>query len=235
MNIIDIAVVFILLAFAVLGWKRGVFEELVTFVGFVLVVVLAFYLKNPVAEFLSVHLPFFKFGGYVANVASFNILFYQVISYIFVIIILEVILQAIIKGTHFLEKVLKFTVILGIPSKILGFVVGLAEGFVVVFLLLFVLKQPIFDIDVVRESKFSEKILNSTPLLSNVSGGMVSSINDTYTLITDYNNDKINENELDLRSIKVMLDHKVVTKSYVRKLVDKGKINVKGIDSLINE
>ena len=30
MNVIDIAIVFIILAFAVLGWKRGVFEELVT-------------------------------------------------------------------------------------------------------------------------------------------------------------------------------------------------------------
>ena len=235
MNVIDIAIVFIILAFAVLGWKRGVFEELVTAIGFVLVVVLAFYLKNPIAEFLSVNLPFFKFGGYVSNVASFNILFYQVISYIMVVIFLEVIIQALIKVTHFFEKVLKFTIILSIPSKILGFVVGVVEGFVVVFLLLFVLKQPIFNIDIVNESKFTNNILDSTPLLSNVAGGMVSSIEDTYNLIKDYNEDKINENELDLRSIKVMLDHKVITKKYVRRLVDNGKINIVGIDNLINE
>ena len=234
MNIIDIAIIFIVLAFGVLGAKRGVFEELVTTVGFILVVVIAYILKTPIAEWMSLNLPFIKFHG-LLNEASFNILFYQVIAFIMVVIFLEVILQALIKVSGFVEKVLKFTIILGIPSKILGFFVGLIEGFVIVFLALFLLKQPIFDINLFNDSKLTMPILNSTPLLSNVGGGIVSTIEDTYKLIEDYDDKKIDANTLELESIDVLLKHKVVSKGYIKKLVDKGKINLTGIDKILNK
>ena len=233
MNIIDIAIILIILAFGVLGAKRGVFEELVTTVGFVLVVVIAYILKTPIAEWMCVNLPFIKFHG-LLNQSSFNILFYQVIAFLIVVIFLEVILQALIRVTGFIEKVLKFTIILGIPSKILGFIVGLVEGFVITFLLLFLLKQPAFDIKLFDDSKLTMPILNSTPILSNIGGGFVSTIEDTYKLIDDYDNEKIDNNTLELESIDVLLKHKIVSKGCIKKLVDKGKINLTGIDKVLN-
>ena len=233
MNIIDIAIVFLVLAFGTLGAQRGVIKELVTTVGFVVVIVLAFFLKTPIAEWMIVNLPFIKFHG-ILNQASFNILFYQVIAFLIVVIFLEVILQALIRVSGFVEKVLKFTIILGIPSKILGFVVGVIEGFVIVFLILFLLKQPAFDISLFDGSKLTMPILNSTPVLSNIGNGFVSTIDDTYKLIDDYDNKKIDENTLELESIDVLLKHKVVSKNCVKKLVDKGKINLTGIDSVLN-
>ena len=236
MNIIDIAIIFIILACATVGAKRGVLKQLVTTVGFIIVVVLAFYLKNPIAEFLSLHLPFFKFGGMYANASSFNILLYQIISFVIVIIFLETILSALIKVSGFIEKVLNFTIILGIPSKILGFLVGIVEGFVIVFIILFLLNQPAFDDGkLVKESKYAPAILNSTPVLSNIASGMVDTINDIYELAGDYTDKKIDENTLNLKSIDVMLEHKIVTKSYIRKLVDNKKIEIVGIDSVINK
>ena len=59
MNIVDVVIVLLILLCGVVGFKRGVFKQLVSTVGFVLVFILAFYLKNPVAEFLSLNLPFF--------------------------------------------------------------------------------------------------------------------------------------------------------------------------------
>ena len=39
-----------------------------------------------------------------------------------------------------------------IKSNILGFIVGIIEGFALVFITLFILKQPQFNIDLVNES-----------------------------------------------------------------------------------
>ncbi len=235
MNIVDAIILLIVLACGAVGFKRGVFKQLVTTVGFVLVVVLAFYLKNPIAEFLSLYLPFFKFGGDFANVTSLNIILYQIISFILVVIVLQSILNVLIKITGVIEKILKFTIILGIPSKILGFIVGVIEGFIIVFLALFFLRQPGFNLKIMEDSKFTDPILKSTPILSQVAGGMVNTFNDLYELGNDYYEKEMNENELNLKSIDVMLEHKIITPKYVSKLVDSGKIDVDGIDSILNK
>ena len=78
MNIVDALIILIILASGVAGFKRGVLKQTVSTVGFIIVVVFAFYLKNPIAEFLSLHFPFFKFSGSFANVASLNIILYQI-------------------------------------------------------------------------------------------------------------------------------------------------------------
>lgn len=235
MSIVDAIIILLVLACGVAGFKRGVFKQLVTTVGFVLVVVIAFYLKNPVAEFLSLHLPFFTFGGSFANVTSLNIILYQLISFILVVIVLEAILSILIKITGIIEKILKFTIILGIPSKILGFVVGVVEGFIVVFLLLFFLKQPGFNLKIFDDSKLTDSILKSTPILSQVAGGFVDTFNDLSELGNDYYEQKMDDNTLNLKSIDVMLEHKIITPDYVMKLVDNKKIDVVGIDSVINK
>ena len=233
MNIIDALIFLIIIAAGINGLKNGVIKQVVATVGFILMVILAFYLKNPIADFLSLNLPFFKFGGSV--VASFNILLYQGIAFIIMVCILEVILRIIVKISGILEKILKFTIILGIPSKILGFIVGIIEGFVIVFLALFILRQPQFNNEIINDSKWAEPILSSTPLLSDVAKPMVNTINDTYGLIVEHNENKLSDKELDYKTIDLMLKHKVVSPSYVRKLVDKNKINLDGIDSLINK
>lgn len=227
MNVIDIAVIFIILAFGLIGAQRGVFKQLVTTVGFLLVVILSFYLKNPLAEFLSLNLPFFGFKA-----SSFNIMFYQAVAFLVVATILLVILNVLINITGIVEKILKFTIILGLPSKILGFIVGIIEGFAITFVLLFFLNQPSLKIDVVNESKLSDKILSSTPILSNISKGMVDTINDIYELTS--NSTKLSDNELDLKSIDLMLKHKIISKNYVNKLINAKKIKINGIDNVLN-
>ena len=149
--------------------------------------------------------------------------------------LLEAVLNILIKVTGVIEKILKFTVILGIPSKILGFVVGIVEGFVITFLILFFLRQPGFNLDIFNGSKLTDPILNSTPVLSNVAGGFVDTFNDLYELGNDYYDQKLDENTLNLKSIDVMLEHKIITTDYVIKLVDANKIKVTGIDNIINK
>ncbi len=235
MNIVDAIIVLLILACGVAGFKRGVLKQTVSTVGFIIVVILAFYLKNPIAEFLSLHLPFFSFGGNLANTASLNIILYQLISFVLVILVLETVLGILIRITGVIEKILKFTVILGIPSKILGFVVGVVEGFIITFILLFFLRQPGFNLKIFDGSKLTNPILNSTPVLSQVAGGFVDTFNDLYELGNDYYEQKLDANTLDLKSIDVMLEHKIITYNYVIKLVDAKKIKITGIDNVINK
>lgn len=235
MSIVDAIIILMILASGFAGFKRGVLKQTVSTVGFVIVVILAFYLKNPIAEFLSLHLPFFTFGGAFANTASFNIILYQLISFILVVIVLEAILSIFIKITGIIEKILKFTIILGIPSKILGFIVGIIEGFIITFLVLFFLRQPGFNLKIFDDSKLTDRILNSTPVLSQVAGGFVDTFHDLYELGNDYYEQQMDENTLNLKSIDVMLEHKIVTPDYVIKLVDANKINIIGIDNVINK
>ena len=235
MSIVDAIIVLLILACGVAGFKRGVLKQTVSTVGFIIVVILAFYLKNPIAEFLSLHLPFFSFGGNLANTASLNIILYQLISFILVILVLETVLGILIRITGIIEKILKFTVILGIPSKILGFVVGVVEGFIITFILLFFLRQPGFNLKIFDGSKLTNPILNSTPVLSQVAGDFVDTFNDLYELGNDYYEQKLDANTLDLKSIDVMLEHKIITPNYVIKLVDAKKIKIDGIDSIINK
>lgn len=235
MNIVDAIIILLILACGVAGFKRGVLKQTVSTVGFIIVVILAFYLKNPIAEFLSLHLPFFSFGGNLANTASLNIILYQLISFILVILVLETVLGILIRITGIIEKILKFTIILGIPSKILGFVVGVVEGFIITFILLFFLRQPGFNLKIFDGSKLTNPILNSTPVLSQVAGDFVDTFNDLYELGNDYYEQKLDANTLDLKSIDVMLEHKIITPNYVIKLVDAKKIKITGIDNVINK
>lgn len=234
-NIIDVLIFLTIVLMGVIGWKKGVLKQTVSTVGFVLIVIVSFYLKNPIAEFLSLHFPFFKFGGVYGGIVSFNILLYQLIAFLIVILILETILQIVVKVTGIIEKILKFTIILGIPSKILGMIVGIIEGFIIVFIALFFFKQPLFNIKQFDDSKLTNKILNSTPILSNISQDFVDTFNDIYDLSEKYTNESMTSEELDLASIDTMLKHKIITTKYVQKLVDNGKIKLLGIDNIINK
>lgn len=234
MNIIDVLIILIILCSAVVGFKRGVFKELVMTVGFLLVFIISFYLKNPVAEWISLHMPFFKFGGIVEGVTALNIILYQLIAFIIVFSVVMVIFRVVLSITGFIEKILKFTIILGIPSKLLGAIVGAIEGYIIAFLVVFLFNQPMFDIGIINESKYKDFILNSTPVLTNVVSDIGDTVDDVYNLVEKelYKNDG---DAFNREAINIMLKHKVIDVKYVEKLIDYGKIRVPGIDSVLNE
>lgn len=81
MNGFDAAIILILIMGAVVGFKRGFTYEVVSTVGFFLVLILAYFLKNPLSVFLYEHLPFFKFGGIFKGVTVLNIFLYEVMLF----------------------------------------------------------------------------------------------------------------------------------------------------------
>ena len=60
-SIIDAIIIILLLFGAVFGFRAGVIKSAVSFLGTLLIIFLAFQLKNPISEFLYMHLPFFNF------------------------------------------------------------------------------------------------------------------------------------------------------------------------------
>ena len=224
MNVADIIIVIALVLGAIGGFKAGVIKKTADFVGIFLVIILSFYLKNYLSVIMYENLPFINFGGFIKGIEAINILFYEVLAFIIVFSLLMLILKIVLMLTGLIEKILKATVILSIPSKILGIVVGAIEMYVYVFLVLVVITLPIINVPYVRDSKVSNFILNNTPILSSVSEEMVDTYNDIYKVVKDKDS-KSNE-ELNDEVIKLLLDKKVITKESLNKLIDRNKIHL---------
>ena len=231
-NIVDIIIVLVLALWGIYGFKRGFVKQGVMTIGTVLMFIIAFYLKNPVAEFLSLTLPFIKIPG-LLGVEALNILFYQIISFIIVVSILEIVLNLLIKLSGIIETLLKVTIIFGLPSKILGFILGVVEAVVIVYVVLVFLSQPMFNLKVFNDSKLTPTILNNVPGLSNVASGIVETFTDVYELTDKYS--RTNDSAGYTRdAIDIMLKHKVIDVEYVEKLVEQNKVTANGINNVLN-
>ena len=126
MNIFSIIIVLLIIASGVMGLKKGFLKESVVFIGTILVYILSFLLKDKIGLVLCKWFPFFSFDG----LQTLNILVYQLIAFIFIATILFSIATIIFKLTGIVQKLVDITIILTLPSKILGFVFGILEGYI---------------------------------------------------------------------------------------------------------
>ena len=235
MNIIDLLIIIFILIGAVVGFKRGFTSSLVNFVGVILVVIIAYFLKNPVSEFLMSFCPFFNFGGIIKGVTVLNIAVYEIIAFILVFSLLMIGLKALLMATGILETLLKFTIVLGLPSKILGAIVGLIENYIIVFFVLYILSMPNFlDVGFIKDSTYREPILKNTPILSNVAESTLAVL-DEFKGLSDKYTETENSNEFNLETLDLFLKYKVVTVDTVEKLDDSGKIKIEGIETVLNK
>lgn len=224
MNVVDVTIIALLILGGVAGFKAGVIKKLTDFIGMFVVIILAFYLKNYISVIMYENLPFFNFFGLINGIDALNILLYEVIAFLVIFIALLFVLKVVLTLTGLVEKILKATVILSIPSKLLGIVVGVIEMYVYLFLILVIASLPIFDSSFLKDSKMNNFILNNTPVLSGVSEEIIDIYGDVYNIIDNRKN-KTNE-QLNEEILKVLIDKKVVTKESAKKLVDKNKIHI---------
>lgn len=219
MGFLDIVIIIVLISGGFAGAKNGFFRQTVVLIGTIICFILAWLFKNPIANFLSFNLPFFEFNG----LKALNIVFYQLAAFLLLLILFTAVLVVLVKITGIFEKILKLTIVLGIPSKILGFIVGVIEAYIIIFAVLFFAKQPIFNQELIEESKLSPIIVNSSPGLSNIVSNMNESLKDIYTITKEYENEKNVENT-NKEIIDSLLKHKVINEDYIDKLEKKGKI-----------
>ena len=236
MNVLDIGVILILLMFAIVGFKQGVIRELIAFIGIVLIFYLAYALCGVVGDILCLTLQFFDFKGSIMGMSAINLLLYQALAFILIFAILLSLYEIILKLSKVLQKIVNLTIILWLPSKLLGAVVGLLKGYIVLFLLLVVLFIPLGSTGMYENSRFASKIVYNTPILSNSIGSITKSTKEVYVLVSKVAKKKVNANEANLETIDILLKHKVVKKETIRKLIEKNKLtDVKGIDKILNK
>ena len=233
-GIVDAVIICLVLLFAVTGLKNGFFKQTVLTIGTILVFIVSYYLKDYIANFLSYNLPFFNFSGPFLGLESVNIIMYQMVAFLICVVFLSAVLVVLLKITKVFEKILTATIILGIPSKILGFIVGLIEGYVIVFIMLFFLSQPAIHLDILEESQFMPKIVNSSPVLSNIVSDTSDTIKEMYVLVDEYRKDN-NSDKFNRNSIDIMLKNKIISVDYVDNLIKKDKLKTNGLEVVLNK
>lgn len=234
MNLIDVFVIIIILAGAVIGFKNGFTKQIVSFIGFIIVIVLSYLLKNYVSDFLYQFLPFFKFGGALKGVTVLNIALYEVIAFFIVFSILMIGFRIVLFISKVFETLLKFTIILGIPSKLLGALVGLFEYYIIAFMVLYALTLPIFNIEGMDNSKLKDPILKNTPVLSGYTKNGVEVFDEFKELKTKYESNT-DANSFNLETLDLFLKYNFVKPESVNKLIKLNKLDIKNVDSVLNK
>ena len=227
---IDIIIVLILLMGAVVGFKRGVIKSAVTFIGAIVVIILAFYLKNPVSKLMYTYLPFFNFAGDFEGLTVLNIVIYEALAFVIVYVILMSILQILISVTGVIEKVLNFTIVLGIPSKLLGALFGFFETYLFVFVALFLLSQIPVTNAYIKDSFVADKIANSSPILSGISENYYKAFEEIISIKDQNIHDK---NEYNRQSLDILLKYDIVDVDSARDLIESGKMPIENAEGIL--
>lgn len=234
MNILDIVIVLILIMSAIIGFKRGAIKEIVSLVGIIIVFIVAFAFKEVLGNVLCKWLPFFNFAGNLEGVTVLNILLYQLIAFLIIYSLLFSIYMIVMKISGVVQKLVHMTVILWLPSKIIGAVVAFITGYVMVFVVLLALLIPLKDTDMFKESKFANYVVYDTPILAGSAENISRSINEVYTLGEDLSKGDISKNEANLETMDILLKYKIVSPETARQLIVLDKLDgISGLDSVI--
>lgn len=236
MNILDIAIALVLIMSAIIGFKRGAIKEVVSLVGIIIVFILAFSLKGVLGNVLCKWLPFFNFAGNLEGVTVLNILLYQLIAFLIIYSLLFSVYMIVVKISGTVQKIVHMTVILWLPSKLIGAVVAFITGYVMVFVVLLALLIPLKDTDIFKNSKFANYIVYDTPILASSSENISTSINEIYELGEDLSKGDISKNEANVKTMDILLKYKVVSAETARELVVLDKLDgISGLDKVIEK
>ena len=231
MNTISIVIVLIILSFGVLGLKRGAIKEAAVVIGNILAIVLAFVLKDLFASYLISVFPAYKISSVIGSLSSLSIIFYKLLAFLILLIIFRFILRIIVSLSGIISKIVDATIILLLPNRILGFILGIVEGYILMFVALNLLIIPLSSNATFMDSEVRKYIVEETPILKDSFGGLNTSLEEVMQL--DKND---NENSLNLKVIDILLKNKIITKDEVQELASNGKIvNVDGLDTVINK
>ena len=225
MNIIDILVILFVALSAYLGMKKGFVKSLVTLFGIVIVFILAYFMKNPLADWLCVNLPFFNFTGSFKGATILNVIFYQLVAFMVMFSLLMVAYHVIVRVSGLVERILKMSFILSVPTKIGGLIVGIFEGIFISLIGIIILSLPILKFDLIENSAIRNYLYNVSPVIGNITGSMNSSIDEILELKEKFENND-NKEEFNLSSLEILLKHSAMKVSLAEKLVYSGKLNI---------
>ena len=225
-NILDIFIIMMLIMFVIVGFKRGVIKELVSLIGIIIIFILSWSLKNYIGNFLCIIFPFFKFIGPLKDIDAINILVYQGIAFMIVFVILLSLYSISLKISRVIQKIVNMTIILWLPSKILGGIVSLIKGYLIIMIISILLIIPFGNLSIFRESKIMNYMLYETPIISNYTDNFIEPVKQIYDLSNNISNETVTAQEANKRSINIMIKYKITNQSTVNDLIKLKKLNV---------
>ena len=231
-SIVDAFVILFVLLGAIVGFKQGAIKTGTRFIGLFIIIIISFILKDKLMVLMYENLPFFNFFGLIEGIEAVNILLYQLISFLIIFAALMFILKVLLVVTGLVEHLLKMTIFLSIPSKILGLFVGALEYYVYIFIILYILNMPVFNLNFVNESQFGNKILENTPILSSIVDDTVNVYSDVWNIIK--NRDEKSNSEVNSLVLATLLDNKLISIESAKRLVESNKIHIDDPDILDN-
>ncbi len=232
MNIVDYIIIIILVLCAFKGFKQGMLPSIVNFIGTFLVFIIAFYVKQPISTLMYENLPFLDFAGIFKGIIGVNILFYEVIAYGLTIVLLAIIFGIVKRISLVFNKILNATIVLTLPNKIIGAIIGIFEGVLFSFILLCIASNVNTTTKYVNESKYSGIILNNIPILNSVTSSLTDSSKEIYDTIINNENDK---NKANLETIDILMKHNILSYESATKLVNDKKLNIDGVNQVIEK
>lgn len=236
LNIFDVGIILLLIMFLIVGFKNGVIREAFALIGIIAVFILSFVFKGLLGNLMCIILPFFKLSGVIEGFSVINILIYQIIAFMLLFAILLTIYEIFLKISKFIQKLVNLTIILILPSKLLGAVVSLIKGVIVLFAVFIVLMIPLKNSELFTGSTMVNQILYKTPILSQSSNNYINTVEEIYNLAEKVSNKKISTNDANLELLDMMLKHKIVNKSTVESLVKLHKLDdVNNIETVLQK
>ena len=236
LNIFDVGIILLLIMFLIVGFKNGVIREAFSLIGIIAVFILSFVFKGLLGNLMCIILPFFKLSGIIEGFSVINILIYQIIAFMLVFAILLTIYEIFLKISKFIQKLVNLTIILILPSKLLGAVVSLIKGVTVLFAVFIVLMIPLKNSELFTGSTMVNQILYKTPILSQSSNNFINTVEEIYNLAEKVSNKEISTNDANLELLDMMLKHKIVNKSTVESLVKLHKLDdVNNIETVLQK
>ena len=211
--LIAIVIVIFMIMEVINGYRKGFLESGVRLVGSILIIIGAYILKNP----------FFKFDGLFRGVTALNIIVYEVIAFVIVLVALFIIFKIICLFTKLVDKLLSLIFFIGIPNKILGAILGFIEGIVILYFVIAVFKIGTNLLGYEMEPSLADVVVE-TPILKHVFGTTLDSLGEITGMAKEYEYTK-DKDEFNQKVIDILLEYDLITKDNLETLIEDGKIN----------
>jgi len=231
MNIIDVIVLLTIVFSGLIGMKKGFVKSLVSFLGIIIVFILSFSMKDKIADWMCLNLPFFNFSGDFKGATILNVIIYQTVAFMAIFSILMAVYHLIVRISGLAEWLLKISIIGIIPTKIGGLIVGLLKGILISLIAIVILSLPTLKLGfidgtkLVKDSTIRNYLYNSSPVVGNVTKDLNNSVEEILELKDKFDNKETKE-DFNLSSLDIMLKHKVIKTTLAEKLVNSGKLKI---------
>ena len=164
-------------------------------------------------------MPFFNFN----DITVINIIFYEFLAFAITLSVLVFLVKILLKASSLFEKMLKVTIVLGVPSHILGAIIGAFEYFIITFIILFFFNLPVFNFKIVKNCKFTNTFLTKKNVLNTICDDTL----ELYGKVNDlkeqaqYETDK---SKLNVEILQLLIEYKMISQDDLNYLISHGKL-----------